>query len=102
MQAKIIDEEMLILTYECIEGVHCVMVECSGYEHFVALPNVIEYQSNRLGKTGWNSDTHRAHYQSNAMRAKILLPSEIAKLKGYERVRAENEYADRHEFSSRD
>jgi hypothetical protein len=50
-----------------VEGVEYAVVDCRDYDHFVSLPEVVEYQGRQLGKTGWNSDNHRAYYQNNAI-----------------------------------
>jgi hypothetical protein len=52
------------------------------------------------GDWDWRNDPHRN--PRLIRQRKVLLPEEIAELSGEERLRAENEYADRHEFSSRD
>lgn len=49
-----------------IEGTLCIMVYCPDYDHFRQLPQVVSYQGTLCGKTGWNSDSGRAAYQSNA------------------------------------
>ncbi len=49
------------------------------------------------GDWDWRNDVRR---NPKLIRRRILLPEEIALLTGEERVRAENEYADRHQFSS--
>jgi len=54
-----------------IEGVQVATVDCTDYDHFRALPPVVSFQGTRLGKTGWNSDSNRACYQSNATLLKV-------------------------------
>jgi hypothetical protein len=54
-----------------IEGTMCATVDCTDYDHFRALPQVVSFQGTRMGKTGWNSDSHRACYQSNATLLKV-------------------------------
>jgi hypothetical protein len=49
-----------------IEGTTCAMVDCADYDAYKRLPEVVSYHGVKMGKTGWNSDTNRAHYQSNA------------------------------------
>ena len=50
------------------------------------------------GDWDWRGDMHR----NPKLKRCILLPEEIDLLSADEKIRAENEYADRHEFSSRD
>lgn len=101
MKAKVIQDEIVIEQYQKVEGNLCVTTYCKDYEHYRSLPDVIEFAAHRLGKTGWNSDTNRAHYQTRCLRARIvLLPEEMNLLSAPAKVRAENEYADRHQFSS--
>jgi len=49
-----------------IEGVTCIMVRCNDFDHFKHLPEVVSYEGVKCGKTGWNSDSNRACYQSSA------------------------------------
>jgi hypothetical protein len=57
---------LTVVRAEVIEGRTCVMVNCLDHDHFKRLPEVVSYNGHLLGKTGWNSDTQYAHYQSNA------------------------------------
>lgn len=45
----------------------------------------------------WKNDPHR---NPRLIRRRVRLPEEIAEMTGEEKLRAEKEYADRHEFSS--
>ena len=62
---------LTILQVGMVEGTMCALVDCTDHDIFQALPQVVSYQGTLLGKTGWNSDTHRAHYQSNALVLKV-------------------------------
>lgn len=53
-----------------VEDNFCIMVQCDDYDHFKRLPAAVSFNGKLLGKTGWNSDTHRCHYQENAQLAK--------------------------------
>ena len=55
---------VLVQNYYCIEGTHVVEVDCADYEAWKNLPDAIKYEGNLLGKTGWNSDLHKACYKS--------------------------------------
>ena len=47
-------------------GVTCVEVEClDDYDTFKTLPNVIEVNGLRVGKSAFNSDRHVAYYRSD-------------------------------------
>jgi hypothetical protein len=54
------------LVVAVIEGNTCATVNCSDFDAYKRLPEVVSYHGVKLGKTGWNSDTNHAHYQSNA------------------------------------
>lgn len=62
---------LLVLQVQTIEGNVCAMVNCRDYDHYSFLPEVVSHHGRLLGKTGWNSDTQRAHYQSNAPMVRI-------------------------------
>lgn len=55
------------LQVQMIDGILCAMVDCADYDAYQALPKVVSYGGAKLGKTGWNSDTNHAHYQTNAL-----------------------------------
>jgi len=66
------EPEYLTVEYTVrIEGVQCAVVTCHDFDHFKRLPEVVSYNGILLGKTGWNSDTNHAHYQSNAQMVRI-------------------------------
>jgi hypothetical protein len=54
-----------------VENVLCIVVDCTDFDHYKSLPAVVSHDGRLCGKTGWNSDTGRAYYQSNAMIVKI-------------------------------
>jgi hypothetical protein len=62
---------LTILQADTIDGIFCCMVTCMDYDHYKRLPQVVSYNGRLLSKTGWNSDTQHAHYQSNTMIAMI-------------------------------
>lgn len=55
-----------------IEGNTCIVLPCTDFDHFKKLPAVISYNGVKCGKTGWNSDTNRVHYQSNAIIVQVV------------------------------
>lgn len=59
-----------------VEGTLCATVSCSDYDEYRHLPGVVSYTESGveilLGKSGWNSDTGRAHYVSRAEFLKVV------------------------------
>jgi hypothetical protein len=66
MQVNIEANKMVAEMIGVVEGVTCIVVSCEDYDHYKQLPHVVSYNGTLCGKTGWNSDTNRAYYQSNA------------------------------------
>ena len=60
------------VTVQVIEGKTCAMVDCHDYDHFRTLPDVVSYAGVMMGKTGWNSDTGHAHYQSGTTTLQVI------------------------------
>jgi len=71
MEVQVEKEHMVAELVGNFDDVTCVVVHCQDYDHFRKLPQVVSYQGILCGKTGWNSDTNRAHYQSNASLVKV-------------------------------
>lgn len=69
-QAKIETGYLSILAADQIEGTLCLVTGCEDYDHYRSLPVAITYNGVLCGKTGWNSDSGRAYYQSNATLAR--------------------------------
>lgn len=69
MRAKRI-EEIVVRDTAIIDGVHCLVTDCVDYEHYRKLPPAVELGGIRYGLTGWNSDSQRAHYQTNVILAR--------------------------------
>jgi hypothetical protein len=55
-----------------VDGTTVLETSCPDYDHYRALPQVVEYEGVRCGKTGWNSDRGYACYQSNALMAQAV------------------------------
>jgi len=49
-----------------VDGIHYAVVDCANYIDYKRLPEVVSYNGQLLGKTGWNSDKNVAYYQSTA------------------------------------
>lgn len=66
MQVQV-EKEMLVAEFiTVIEGNTCIVVTCHDFDHYKRLPAVVSIHGIKCGKTGWNSDTNRCHYQSAA------------------------------------
>jgi hypothetical protein len=64
---KVEKDWLTVLQVSMVEGVMCAVTTCADYDAYKALPEVISYNGAKLGRTGWNSDTGHAFYQSNAL-----------------------------------
>lgn len=67
MKAKVVDDALVLLAVHKIEGEVVLETTCRDYDHYVTLPQVVEYEGRECGKTGWSSDTNRACYKSGVM-----------------------------------
>jgi len=70
MKVKVEPEYLVAEMVAEIDHIVCIMVHCQDYEHFRSLPQVLSHNGILCGKTGWNSDTNRCCYQSNAQLVK--------------------------------
>lgn len=70
-RVKVEPDYLVALETGVVEGVTCVSVACTDYDHFRKLPAAISHNGILCGKTGWNSDKHQAYYQSNATLVRI-------------------------------
>lgn len=70
-EVKVVPDMLVAQQVGVVEGNTCVVVHCDDYDHYKRLPQVVSYNGILCGKTGWNSDTNRAHYQSNATIVKV-------------------------------
>jgi hypothetical protein len=48
--------------------------DCSDFDAWQALPQVVSYNGIVCGKTGWSSDTGKACYKSTASIATVIKP----------------------------
>lgn len=71
MQVQVEKDMLVAQQVAVIEGNTCIVVTCHDFDHYKQLPAVISYNGVKCGKTGWNSDTNRCHYQSNAVRVQV-------------------------------
>jgi len=53
-----------VLRYEVVDGVGVLVTSCRDYDEYSQLPQVVRYEGEVLGKTGWNSDRGIAYYQT--------------------------------------
>ena len=66
-EAKVLTEPTIQVRDEgMMEGTRWASTDCAGYREFVKLPNRIMMGGTILGKTGFNSDSGRAGYSSQA------------------------------------
>ena len=72
MKVQVEKEHMVAHMVAEIDGVVCVVVTCDDYDHYKRLPQVVSHNGIMCGKSGWNSDTNRCHYQSNATLVRIV------------------------------
>ncbi len=66
MKVQVEKDELVAQQVAVIEGNTCIVVTCHDFDHYKRLPAVVSFNGIKCGKTGWNSDTNRCHYQSNA------------------------------------
>lgn len=71
MKVQVVEDYLVAERVEVIEGDTCIVVTCHDFDHYKRLPAVVSYNGIRCGKTGWNSDTNRCHYQSNAVLVRV-------------------------------
>jgi len=72
MQVKVEPDYLTVEYTARIDDVVCAVVTCHDFDHFKRLPQVVSHDGILLGKTGWNSDTNHAHYQSNAQLVRVV------------------------------
>ena len=66
MKVQVEKEHMVAQMVAEIDGVVCVVVTCHDFDQVKKLAQVVSHNGFMCGKTGWNSDTNRCHYQSIA------------------------------------
>lgn len=54
-----------ITRHAILDGVFWADTYCNGYDHYRALPQVIQFQGKTLVKMGWNSDIMMASYKES-------------------------------------
>lgn len=65
MKATRLDDTVEVLyTNTCPDGNKFVVVPCADYDELRKLPKAIEFNGERYGRTGWNSDTCAAYYRN--------------------------------------
>jgi hypothetical protein len=85
--AKPVNGAIVIQVAQFYDGELVLETVCRGYDHYVSLPDVVEYQGEAslplagfvkvsatvCGKTGWSSDSGYACYKSGACIAYAVL-----------------------------
>lgn len=68
MLAKPIQDAMTIKTASTMpDGVKVVTLDVADYVGFIRSPHAIEYDGERYGRSGWNSDRHEIYYRSDKL-----------------------------------
>lgn len=62
---------IVILHAQAIGNELVLETNCSDFDAYKALPDVVSYEGIVCGKTGWNSDRGHGYYKSTA---KVALP----------------------------
>jgi hypothetical protein len=75
LTAKVKPDAIVITLATWITGHLVLETNCLDYDAYKALPQVVEYRGIECGKTGWNSDTGYACYQSSAYLAHLVRKS---------------------------
>ncbi len=71
MRVMSIPQEITLTAVHQVEGQWVLETDCSDFEHYQSLPQVISYQGVSCGKTGWSSDRNYACYKSGVAIARI-------------------------------
>ena len=64
MTATAIKNAIVVLTTQKIGGQTVIETGCEDFDAYKALPAVVQYDGEVLGKTGWNSDRQIACYKT--------------------------------------
>jgi hypothetical protein len=72
MKALVSQDKIQVRAIEKCDNVTCLIVDCLNYEAYKGLPDLVEYDSQTFGLTGWNSDRHYACYRNDATWAKRI------------------------------
>ena len=64
MKAKSIDAIVITASYK-LDGISVLETNCTSFQQFCDLPQVVEYEGKIFGKSGWSSDRCYACYKSN-------------------------------------
>ena len=65
-------EAVNVVSTWTFEGVTVVETECPDYDTFRSLPGAVSFEGRVYGRSGWNSDTGRCYYRSDA---KFAIPA---------------------------
>lgn len=66
-----VDAVVVMSTAEC-EGTKELVVACADHDAYQALPQVVSYDGDVYGRTGWNSDQCVAYYRLDAHVARAV------------------------------
>lgn len=65
-------EAISVLEVQEFQGVRVLITSCTSYEEYKSLPKAVKFEGMVFGKTGWNSDTGRAYYRTDALIARVI------------------------------
>ena len=71
MEAKIRRDLLLVIPVHG-HGETILETPCRDYDEYARLPNVIEFENQVFGKTGWNSDSNKACYKTGLNTARVV------------------------------
>jgi len=67
-----ISEAIVLTIVQRIEGELVLETNCTDYDHYKTLPEVVAYDGILCGKTGWSSDRNYACYKSGVKIARAV------------------------------
>ena len=69
-----VPKAIVLTVVQRIEGELVLETNCTDYDHYKSLPDVVAYDGTLCGKTGWSSDRNYACYKSGAHIARAVSP----------------------------
>jgi hypothetical protein len=78
MIAKVAVGFVKVEQVQTLGGVTALVVKCDGdnyvdwLDSYMAAPKVVEFEGERFGKSGWDSDTGAIFYRTDVMLARVV------------------------------
>lgn len=63
LEAKAISG-IVVNSHYCLDNEFWLETDCKDYEAWSSLPAIVAFGGQKYGKTGWNSDLHKACYST--------------------------------------